>query len=86
MKNVKPQHPDALKAEFIDPIAAHCHRTPGALAELVRQMNEMSGVTWHRQQIETYLQAEPAKRIEPRLGMGLLLRKAFESLNGKDGK
>lgn len=79
---MKKNHPDQLYADFIGPIAGHCHRTPGLLAKMVRWMDHATGKTWHRQQIETYLHVDPARRKEPRIGMGLLLQRAYEAVKG----
>lgn len=47
--------------------------TRGFVAELVRELNRVSAPkVWMRQQVDRYLHPDPAKRIEPLAGIGLV--------------
>lgn len=47
--------------------------TRGFVAELVRELNRVSKPkVWMRQQVDRYLHPDPAKRIEPLAGIGMV--------------
>lgn len=77
MKNTS----DTYWAQAIQPIVDFCAITPGAKAEIIREMNRLGTTSsrkpWNRQQVESYLHADARKRNQPLLGAGLLMQQAF---------
>lgn len=62
-------------------------KTHGFVAELVRELNRISKPrVWYRQQIDRYLHPDPAKRIEPLAGIGLVLIEAVRRMNERKQK
>lgn len=53
----------------------------GFVARLVRELEARTGVKWHRQHIEMWLDPDARKRIEPRFGAGALLIQTARELN-----
>jgi hypothetical protein len=53
--------------------ADYCHANPGTISKVVVRLGEVTGATQYRQNIEEYLHREPAKRVEPRLGLGVAI-------------
>lgn len=64
----------------IQPIVDYCERNRGARSEIARLL------AGHMPQprVSEYLNADPAKRVCPQFGAGLLLLQAFEAV--KDGR
>ena len=56
-------------ADLID----YCNKTPGAKSELALKMTEAVGYTIQRQVCEGWMHKDPTKRVEPKLGMGIVL-------------
>ncbi len=50
------------------------------MTELARKKAVNKAEMYHRQEINFWLHADPAKRIEPKLGIGLLLIEAAEAV------
>jgi hypothetical protein len=44
-------------------------------------MNRLGGTQFVRQQVQQWVKADPKKRVEPRLGVGLLLKKVAAELH-----
>jgi hypothetical protein len=69
-----------LWQDTITPIAEYCAKTRGAKTAILKRMNTATppsgGSPWNRQQVESYLNIDPAMRQEPRLGAGLALMQA----------
>jgi hypothetical protein len=69
--------PDSLWHMAIDGIVVLCQKTPGLRARIYRRMcrefTRESGKPWSRTQIDNYLHADPKKRHQPGLGVGLAL-------------
>lgn len=69
--------PDQRWHTAIKPIAEFCADTKGAKAAIIKRMNRIApqstGRPWNRQQVESYLHADPNKRFEPRMGAWLAL-------------
>lgn len=51
----------------------HCNANPGAKSELALKMTEAVGYTIQRQVVEGWMHKDPEKRVEPKLGMGIVL-------------
>lgn len=72
--------PSQRAAKAISPLAAWASRTAGSKAAIIETLNRIApndnGRKWNRQQVESYLHADPAKRHEPKLGAGLALIEA----------
>lgn len=68
---------DTMWHDTIDELAVACAKTPGLKARIIKRMNKETpregGKPWNRQQVESYLNLDKAKRFEPRLGAGLAL-------------
>ncbi len=64
----------------IQPAIRFCARTPGAKSAIIAKLNRIAppdhGRPWTRQQVESYLHADPARRHEPGAGAGLALMEA----------
>lgn len=72
--------PPVNPTRYIERIMRWRTQTHGNGAKLVRRMEELCGHPINRQEVESWLHEDPAKRVEPRLGNGMLLIVAFESL------
>lgn len=59
--------------EAIEPFAAFCNKTIGTKAELAERMTAVLGYKIHRQIAEGWVHPDPEKRVEPKLGQGLVL-------------
>lgn len=55
------------------PLIEHCNRVVGSKAELAERMSASLGYKVHRQIAEGWVHPDPAKRVEPKLGLGLVL-------------
>lgn len=45
----------------------------GTIQELSRRLTKLSGETVYRQQVQNWINPDKDKRVEPKLGIGLLL-------------
>lgn len=55
------------------PLIKYCNENPGAKSELALKMTEAVGYTIQRQVVEGWMHKDPEKRVEPKLGMGIVL-------------
>jgi hypothetical protein len=55
------------------PLIEHCNKVVGSKAELAERMSTALGYKVHRQIAEGWVHPDPAKRVEPKLGLGLVL-------------
>jgi hypothetical protein len=77
----KPQPPDAARdasVAHLRPIFDGLGGNYGAKTKLLQLLNEQPGPKISRHQIARWLCNDPAMRVEPHLGYGLLLRKVFD--------
>lgn len=67
----------------LGPLIEHVNKTPGAKADLTRRMEAILGYEIARQVVEGWVHPEPDRRVEPKLGLGIiLLRVASDMLDG----
>lgn len=73
--------------EALQPLIEYAKENPGTITKLAARLSELTGATQYRQNIGEWLHPDPAKRIEPRFGMGLLLLDVYRTeLNGAPAK
>ena len=73
-----------LVAESLAPLIQFAQANPGTLTRLAVRLKELTGENQYRQNIGEWLHPDPAKRIEPRFGMGLLLVQVWEAELSKE--
>jgi hypothetical protein len=75
-----------LVADALAPLIEHVQNNPGTITNLAGRLATLTGEKQYRQNVGEWLHPEPAKRIEPRFGMGLLLVRVYETelRNGAD--
>ena len=66
----------------LGPVSEYCQQNRGALGRLTDLLSERTGETQHRQNVGGWIIHE--RRVEPRLGIGLLLLECFEALKRSD--
>lgn len=73
----------AVANEALAPLIEHCNKTVGSKAELAKKMSEALDYNVHRQIAEGWVHADPAKRVEPKLGLGLVLLRIGGEMMGE---
>lgn len=69
----------------LEPLAKFAKKNPGTKAELARRLSERLGRKVHRQVAEGWTHPEQGKRVEPKLGLGLIiLDEAQKMIEGKN--
>lgn len=56
-------------------------RAGGGKKRLAERLSELTGQLIRRERVEEWLRPDPSRRIQPRLGIGLLMREAWEAMN-----
>jgi len=72
--------PDEQSADQLQPVADYCAENRGAMADLVRAYGRLCGRADEktvRRQVEQWLDSDEDRRVQPSLGAGLLLLRAF---------
>lgn len=59
--------------EALQPLIDFVNSEPGRKAELTRRMADELGSPVHRQLVEGWVHPTPDKRVEPRMGLGIIL-------------
>ena len=72
MKNVKQTSGEA-SATALEPLIAFAEANRGTYAKISQVLTARIGETQHRQNVRSWLHTDPAKRVEPRFGIGLML-------------
>ena len=80
---MKARLPSDYTSEAVDPIVRYIHKHRGTMAKIQREAERLSGLKFAHTQIGPYFHKDPAKRTEPRLGMGLLLIEAARNVIGE---
>lgn len=57
----------------LKPLIEHAKKNKGTVTRVAELMSKKTGLTILRQQAETWINSDEAKRKEPRLGTGLML-------------
>ena len=73
-------HPDALAATALAPLILYAAQSRHAVTDNPTRANRIGGTKFLRQQMQQYLCADATKRVEPRLGVGLLLAEVTAEL------
>lgn len=60
-------------------VVTYCATNAGSYGEAVKWLTKRTGRTQFIQNVHQWLHPDPAKRVEPRFGMGLLLLDFLES-------
>ncbi len=69
----------------LKPLIRFTEKTPGAVARITERLTKLLGKKAYRQEVEVWLHPDPAKRIQPRFGKGLLLLQAGRDVMPKKG-
>lgn len=75
--------PKALTARALAPVFKLAATRKKVADELAAEISRMTGTHYVRQDVEPWLKEDPAKRVEPRFGMGLVLLRAFRRVRLK---
>lgn len=72
---MKKQTPSEFGAAKLKPLIeyVHIYENRGTILELAKILSDKTGEKIYRQYVENWLHPDPEKRIEPKLGIGLLL-------------
>jgi hypothetical protein len=57
----------------LDPLAEFCNANVGSKIDLANRMTDALGYKIHRQIAEGWVHPDPDKRVEPKLGQGIVL-------------
>ena len=57
----------------LDPLVEFCNSNVGSKIELAERMTDALGYKIHRQIAEGWTHSDPARRVEPKLGQGIVL-------------
>lgn len=57
----------------LQPLVDHCNATVGSKVELAKRMSDALGYHIHRQIAEGWTHPDPIRRVEPKLGQGIVL-------------
>jgi hypothetical protein len=67
----------------LDPLAKWCQRTQGGMALVLRELNRRTGEPQFRSNLQLWLHEDPAKRTQPRLGLGLALLEIWADIKAR---
>lgn len=70
---MKTTTPEAASAAALKPLIDHAQKHRGTIIELADVMSNRTGQKIYRQSVEKWIHPEADKRIEPKLGIGLIL-------------
>lgn len=73
MSKEKTNRARKFAADAVERIVVAGRKTPNLYVKIAQRMTTRSGEQFHRQEVAAWLHEDAAKRIEPRLGAGLLL-------------
>lgn len=76
----------AVANNTLAPIIRHCERERGAKSELHRRLNRVLDEPVTYRSVCRWLEPDEKKRVEPLLGVGLVLISTFKAMARKDGK
>jgi hypothetical protein len=77
-------HPDALAADALAPLIAYAAQSRHGVSDITARMNRLGGTQFVRQQVQQWVKSDPKKRVEPRLGVGILLGAVAEQLESDE--
>jgi len=73
-----------LAFKALKPLLRHTEKNRGTVAVIVEKLKKRTGLEFHRQHVELWVHHDLKKRVEPRLGAGLLLLEIQKELCGTE--
>jgi len=70
----------------LKPLVLFAQKNPGTITRIAEGLTRLTGQTQYRQNVGEWLHPDPARRVEPKLGIGLLLIDLGEKYRGKKAK
>lgn len=70
----------------LSPLIKFAEKNPGTITKVTARLEKLMGSKVHRQLVEKWLHPDPAKRTQPRFGVGLLLMKVRDEIKGHEIK
>ena len=67
-----------LASDALAPLIQFANAHPGTFERIAQRLATETGTVQYRQNVEGWLHENPKLRVEPRLGMGLLLLSLWE--------
>lgn len=64
---------EKLAADALSPLIKHAQANRGTIKALTERLEKVGGKPVNRVMVEGWLHPDPSRRVEPRLGAGLLL-------------
>ncbi len=89
-KSIKSNRVRHLSRKALEPYINAGRQRPALYAEIAEEMGRLDGKNqgpiYYRQEVAGWLHENEDKRVEPRLGIGLLLIRAAERICNEKGK
>lgn len=70
--------------DHLEPIRAWVHANHGSMTRLTEKMKTLTSSKITRQAISRWMNRDPESRQEPKLGIGILLERAYQQLIVED--
>ena len=77
---------EAAAEKALRPVRKFLFKEAGNARRLASRLTEVTGEAVYRQSIEGWVHPDPEKRVQPRLGMGLVMLETVKRLEAEDKK
>lgn len=86
MSTENPTATEAAAEKALRPVRKFVFKAAGNARRLAERLTKVTGENVYRQSIEGWIHPDPTKRVQPRLGMGLIMLATVKRLEAEDRK